>query len=453
MTRVVRRRGPGASARSAPVLRLDAATRAFAALGLLLHFGGAFTLQLEYTGNEHSTSKILQISYVVFGLFGAHLLFNAPGGAKRAFQLYKPVWRLVALAFVSTLWSTAIAMSIKASLAFLMTNAFALALPTRLGEQALLFLVRVMSLACFLSVVWVFVFPGVGMHQATDAFQTVHAGLWRGIFPHKQTLGTFSGFTIGLLMFYGRMAFPNLILRLGALGCSIACLAGSKSATGFVMSVLLTLMLNLTYAITKLSPAGRRAAIIGFFCFIGLTLALFFAGALSFIPLLLGKSENLTGRGDTWQLVANNFAGSGFRLIIGGGFASDFPWQMSENFPIDSGYFLKLLEFGYLGSLLLILTYGRILLDGIRTLIETPPEGAKTAAFPVAIITVLVVYSITETGLMERHISTIFIAIAVYISASRREAAGERITEPAPSAGPPVLRNLAASRFGASRRV
>jgi exopolysaccharide production protein ExoQ len=409
--------------------RPNLAIRGVFFFGLLFHYGGAFIMQLEYQGNVHSTSKFLQIIYLLLGLFGVAMLLTSPKPAQQIVARCRPIFYLVALAFASVLWSTSIGMTLKTCFAFLLTTAFTLALPARLGDDALPFLIRAMAFACLLSIIWVFAFPDTAVHHAFDAVQSVHAGLWRGIFSHKQSLGTFSGFTIGLILFYGRMAFPNLLVRAGALACAVICLSGSQSATGFVIAVVLTLLLYITYAIAKLPRNARKGAFVAFLVVALIVFAFFKLGALSFIPGLLGKSENLSGRGDTWQLVTNNFAAAGARMIFGGGFGSDFSATIATGLPIDSGYFEILLQFGYAGALLLIVIFTRIFLAASRLLIQTRREYVALAVFPISMFLTLMIYYVTETGLMDRHIATIFIVLSVHIIASKRLPVSARADE------------------------
>ena len=396
-------------------------------IGLPFYYG-AFTMQLAYDGDQHSTSIILQISYLMFGLFGVVMLATAPKEAKQIVARCKPIFYMVALCFMSSLWSTSIKLTLKESCAFFLTSAFALALPARLGDDAAPFLIRSMAFGCLLSIVWILLLPGSAIHQATDAFQTVHAGLWRGVFTHKQALGTFAGFTIGLILFYGRLAFSNILLRVGALTCAVVCLMGSQSATGFLMAIVMTVLLYVTYAMTKLPPNVRKIAILGFSASMLIVLLLFRYGALSFIPMLLSKSADLTGRDEMWRLILNNFSASGVRVIFGGGFASD--WDITEGLPIDSGYYKKLIEFGYAGSLLFIVFFAQIYVASASLLIHVSRERAALAVFPISVFLILVFYSITETGVMERHISSFFIVLAVYITTARGVPALARVVRP-----------------------
>jgi len=410
-----------ASASKGTSPRLGPLLKALFFVGLFFNFGSAFSMQLEYSGNEHTSSKILQIANLFFGVFAFVMVFTAPKEAWATVKKCVPIFLLTGLAFASILWSTSTALTLKACFTLLLTNCFGLALAARLpGLTCLPFVIRAMSFGCLLSIIWVIILPETSIHQATDTFQSVHAGLWRGIFTHKQGLGTFAGFTTGLLLFYGRIAFPNIVLRLAALACAATCVWGSGSATAIVMTIVMSGSLYLIYWVTKRSSATRKSVMTIVFSMIAVLLVLNHYNALSFIPALLGKSDNLSGRGDAWLVIQQNFAASGGRVILGGGFSSAFLDEMADGFAIDSGYFKKLLEFGYLGSAVLAIIFGRIFLSSVSLVISTSKEAAAMNVFPLSLLIAIATYSITETGLMEKHITSIFLVIAVYIIAKNR---------------------------------
>lgn len=413
---------------------------------MLLFQFPAFVYQFEYDASgEHSSSKFLQLINLGTGVLAASIVFGSSSARMAAGRCW-PIWTIVSLAFGSAIWSVDRGATVKASLSLLFCVLFALALTIRFpGFAGLRFVIRGMALGCVLSVVWVLLLPKTGIHQATDLIQNVHAGLWRGIFTHKQGLGTFAGVTFGLLSFYGSMVFPLFVVRVAALACAGACMWGSQSATGAIMGILMSALLFITYWIACLGPAARRILLRSFVIGVAVLLLAFHFGLLSFVPTLFGKSADLTGRGDTWWIIQNNFAGSG-RQLLGGGYTSGFATDMSAGFAVDNGYFVKLLEFGYLGCAVLFSTLVWIFVAGVRLLLKTRPETAAFHVFPASIMITLTFYSITETGLMEKGIWTILITIAARIIMEEREV---RRIKPSGAGGAPSGR---AGRFRGTPR-
>jgi exopolysaccharide production protein ExoQ len=366
----------------------------------------------------------LQLISILSVLYALVMILSSSSAAKVIAKRCWPIFLLVALTFASATWSTAPSMTFKSSVAFLQTVSFGLALATRLSQKECLpFVIRVMLLGCLLSLAWVVVFPKTSIHQATDIIQNVHAGLWRGVFTHKQGLGTFAEFCIGFLLFYGATIFSSRFLRVGALACALACLWGSQSATGTVIAVTSTVSLYVAFWISRLPPALRRPTFYKLLLVISVVILAFYFGLLSSFSILLGKEPNLSGRSDTWWIIQNNFAGSG-RLMFGGGFGSDFLNEMAQGYALDNGFIKKLLEFGYVGSATIFGVFIWLIFASIGLASRSISQHSAINVFPLSLLITLSVYSLTETGLMEKHITTILFAIAVFMIFAERPLQG-----------------------------
>jgi exopolysaccharide production protein ExoQ len=380
-------------------------------IGLIFLFP-AFTFQLAFDqiNFKFTSSPVLQTISAGTELIALTTIFGSRD-ISRMVQSCWPILIMIALAFVSTVWSIDRGATIKASNVFTTVCLFSLALVGRLGpRRCVRFVIRMMVLGCALSILWVILFPNEAIHQATDQAQSVHSGLWRGIFTHKQGLGVFAGLTTGLLLFYGRIAFNSPPVCVIAIICGVACMIGTESTTGFLTAVITPALLYGTFAVTKFPP-GARSAKFNTLLLSGIAvIAAFHLGVLDFVPRLLGKSSDLTGRTDIWPLALESFKNSGFALL-GGGFGSGLAAGIIDA-PIDSGYIDKIIEFGYVGSTVVFAMYVWILLAGRRLLIETSPARAAIDIFPFSIVTVIMVINITEGLLMEKHVTTVLAAIA-----------------------------------------
>jgi O-antigen ligase len=388
-------------------------------VGLIFLFP-AFTFQLAFDqiNFKFTSSPILQTISVGTELIALITIFGSRDISRMVLSCW-PILIMIALAFMSTIWSIDRAATIKASNVFATVCLFSLALVGRLGTaECIRFVIRMMVLACVLSIIWVIVFPTEAIHQPTDQAQSVHAGLWRGIFTHKQGLGVFAGLTTGLLFFYGRIVFSSPPVRVVAIVSGIACVIGTESTTGSLTAVITPATLYGTYAVTTFPP-GARSAIFNTLLLSGLALvAAFHLGVLDFVPRLLGKSSDLTGRTDIWPLALEFLKHSGAALL-GGGFGSGFA-QYIVDAPIDSGYIDKIIEFGYFGSTIVFAMYVWILLGGRRLIMETPPAGAAVDVFPFSIVTLVMIINITEGLFMEKHVTTVLTAIAAGLTCEGR---------------------------------
>ena len=214
---------------STPSAKLGLAARLLFTVFLVFNFP-AFTVQLamDPISGRFTGSPVLQLATIGAEIFAFAIILSS---RTMIFFVLKcwPILVLVSLSFISVTWSRNPAATIHQANTYMTSALLGLALVGTLpGFQSIRFSVRVMVLGCILSIAWVLIFPAAAVHQVTDAYQTVHAGLWRGIFSHKQGLGYFAGLTTGLLIFYRTKIFPLPILIVSIV-CSSACLVGTES--------------------------------------------------------------------------------------------------------------------------------------------------------------------------------------------------------------------------------
>jgi exopolysaccharide production protein ExoQ len=415
-------RGPQRGRQPQPRPRGDAgvAVRFLFAFGLLFLFP-AFVYQLAF---DHVTftfvaSPLLQLINLGSGIFAFVMIVTSRPAMSLAARAW-PMFVLVALAMVSTAWSYDRQATLRGANVLLFTTLFGLAIAARLpGLDGLRLVVRTMVLGCVLSIIWVIAVPEIAIHQATDLIQWVHAGLWRGIFTHKQGLGVFAGLLTGFLLFYGSLIFSSLVLRAGAIASSIACLIGTQSTTGCLTAIVSTVMLYATYSITRFSPQVRRVKFKVLILSVTVVAVAFQLGVLDFVPRLFGKSANLTGRADFWPIIIANFQSSGM-VLFGAGFSTGFAGNLSE-WSVDNGFIDKFIEFGYAGTPVVFGVYLWILIAGGRLIIRTSTEAAAINIFPFCIMFVLLFVNITESNFMMRHLSTVLIVMAAAMIVQARE--------------------------------
>jgi exopolysaccharide production protein ExoQ len=372
----------------------------------------AFTIQLamDMTTGRWVGSPVMQVVTISSELFVFALVLSSRNIRSLVFQCW-PIWGLAAIALVSATWSRNPAATIHAGNTYMTTALFGLTLVGALPQfQCIRFVIRTMVLGCLLSLLWVLLFPEVAIHQLTDPYQTVHAGLWRGIFSHKQGLGYFSGLTTGLLLFYRTSIFSAPILAL-SVACSVTCLIATQSATGIVAAVITPAFLSMAYFIALLPVSLRKVMFLKFaigFAAIGIG---YKVGLLNYVIVqILGKSTDLTGRADFWPIILQNFYNSGASLL-GGGFGAQIASDLSE-WSVDNGYIDKFLEFGYVSSPVVFGIFALILWFGIR-LVLTQTVDARTKIFPFAIWSITLILNITESNFMTKCLSTVLTSIAV----------------------------------------
>jgi exopolysaccharide production protein ExoQ len=405
----------------------DLAIRLLFTFGLIFLFP-AFTVQFAFDpiSGTFRGSIVLQMINLGCEILALTLILRSRPAMDLVLQC-RPILVLFGMAFLWAPFSFNPMGTIRAANVFLTVSLFGIAMAARLGpRECLRLVIRAMVLGCVLSIYWVMAYPLEAVHQASDPFQWQHAGLWRGIFSHKQGLGVFAGLTSGLLLFYGSIVFPSLIVRFAAIGCAFKCLIATKSATGQITAFITPVMLYLMYGITRFPPEVRKIK----FAFVTagalLLLACFFFGAFDWVPELLGKSSDMTGRADIWPLVIENFSHTG-AAFFGGGFGTGFAATLSDPaLSVDNGYIDKLIEFGYIGSIVIFAAFGSILLSCGRLIIATPREDAAVNVFPFCIMFVIFFFNISESNFMYKHVTTVLTAVSFAFVAQARIARGTR---------------------------
>jgi exopolysaccharide production protein ExoQ len=208
--------------------------------------------------------------------------------------------------------------------------------------------------------------PKYGTHQATDAVQSVHAGLWRGVFPHKNELGAMASNSTIAFLFFGRLIAPIPGLRFLCLAASFACLIFAGSA-GAVASLLVVMVLYFAFFLTWRWP-------------VAFTLLFVFAAAAVLAGMLLatdvdtfallGRDSTLEGRTSIWDVSLAMVADS---LLLGHGYyagTSEFAGpRLKEIFgpavtDAHNGYLSILLETGVVGLFLFLCAVLSVVLMG-----------------------------------------------------------------------------------------
>ena len=369
-----------------------------------------FQLALDPTTGQWTGSQFTAVATLTGELFALAVILTSREITRLALRCW-PILVLIAVAFASAAWSRNPKATIDVSIRFAGTALLGVALAGKMPHfQGVRFVVRTMTFGCALSIVWVFIFPETAVHQATDVLQSVHAGLWRGIFSHKQGLGLFAGLTVGLLLFYRTLIFPPTLLPL-AIACSLICLIGTQSATGIVAVVLTPVLLLVGRAIVLRPSANRKAQLVSFSLIFATIAMAYELGLLNFVIVqVLGKSTDLTGRADFWPITLENFRNSGSSLL-GGGFGAGFAADLSE-WSVDNGYIDKLIEFGYVISPIIYASYAAIIFYSLRLLLKTPVQYLDANVFPFGIVSVVLITNITESNFMTKSFCTVLTSVA-----------------------------------------
>lgn len=380
-------------------------------LFIIFDFPG-FTMQLAMDASGRWVgSPILQVITISSELFVIGAILGSSRVRSLATRCW-PVWLLIGLAFLSAIWSRNPAATVHTANTYMTVALFGLVLVGLFpGFESVKLVIRTMALGCLLSILWVMLFPEVAIHQATDPYQTVHAGLWRGIFSHKQGLGLFAGLTAGLLISY-RTAVFSMIGFLFFLGCAVVCVFGSGSATGLITMLLTPAVFFAARFVSRLSRPMRGPTFGKFAAAAVLLIIAFKAGVFDYVVVqMLGKSTDMTGRADIWPFVLQNFANSGY-AFLGGGFGADIAADLSE-WSVDNGFIDKYLEFGVLFSPVVYFVFAATLWWGVKLIVTTPNSDTNADVFPFSIWSIILIANYTESNFMAKNLSTVLTSVAL----------------------------------------
>ncbi|MDI9848771.1 O-antigen ligase [Rhodoblastus sp. 17X3] len=279
------------------------------------------------------------------------------------------------LALASAAWSTETRTVLISASGLLFLWMALPALSLRLG------IVQVTRLT-LLIIAWVLIFslllavfaPSIGIHTGTEAYQSSHAGRWRGIFAHKNALGFWASFG-SVLLFSGRGLFTGYEKWVATLGglAGIVCLIFAKSSTSIVIAFFLVVAVGIIHLLKVFSPT--LVMLISIFC-AALFGAIFYVGADT-IFALLERDATLTGRTELWGLAVDfiqqrPWLGGGYQNLGGQEFR-DYTFKMAnEELGPENGYLGIWLDLGIFGLIFFLIP----LFFGIRNAANWIPHVA-----------------------------------------------------------------------------
>ncbi|MBD2336439.1 O-antigen ligase family protein [Calothrix sp. FACHB-156] len=378
--------------------------KVFTVVALLIYSGGLLLLVLSGGANESDVevnydTSLYQVVFILIYFITILLL-----GLRWKRTLYvlgknKFVLLLLGLSLFSLFWSFAPDLTLKNSIRLIGSSLFGIYLASRytLKEQLKL-LAWTFSIAIVLSFIFSIALPKYGIMGG------VHAGKWRGIFIHKNGLGSsmLNSSTIFLLMAAAYKKHRNLFL-LGFL----------LSLILIVLSVSTSALINLIILISVF--IAFRALWLPYYVMVPTILAaatliqiiyFWFINNANLIFGVFGKDAGLSGRGDLWSLVFDmiqrqpwlGYGYSGFWNGWNG--ESAYIWRAAPWTPTHphNGFLELWLNLGLLGLSIFLIGFG---INYFKALAFVRLTRKTEDFFPVIHMTSLVLINLTETALLE----------------------------------------------------
>ncbi len=341
------------------------------------------------------------------------------------FNAWKRNW--IAVAFLvwgltSIFWSVFLAGTIYKLLIFLFSSAVAVYFAIRYSPKELIELFTRFVIACAVASLILVTVPGAGI-----VAEQLHYGAWRGIFNHKNFLGSFMAF--GNMVFLFRMFSVSqnrrslqtisIIFYLVTLVLVIL----SRSATGIILTITLHFIFLIGLIVVKM---GTRLKKIHYFLGISLLAILLLLAVLNLDPLLklIGRNASLTGRVPLWNYLISNFANH--ELLTGYGFGAFWSGPVQEQAKLafgwqavpagDNGYLDVLLNLGMPGLFLLV---GVLLSSCVNSVKYAFSRHELINYFPVAVMGYVLVANISLSFFMEFEWFVWMLVIIVLVSTQR----------------------------------
>lgn len=324
---------------------------------------------------------------------------------------------LVALAVVSSLLSVDSANSWVAGVSLVGTSLVAIYFGVRFQPPELL---RILWHGCTImiiaSLVTVVAAPDLGVHVS---------GEWRGIFSHKNTLGSMMVIALVTYVFAHLdrvgVGLGMRLVNLATLLLAAVLLLFSGSATSLVT-------LFVTAAVVGYAAVARRTGLVR-----GplMLLAVWLMAVIAFVVLsdlgafteLLGKDLTLTGRTDMWIATIPLIEA---RPLWGYGYGNDMIRRMFDVVHVHNGYLQLTIAVGLVGLGLLL---GLLVQIGWKCYAHAMASTSPLSLWPLAIFVALITTNFSEASLLAAaHIGWLLL---VYLSTSgalirTRRLAGDR---------------------------
>lgn len=354
------------------------------------------------------------------------------------------------ICIASTLWSVNAYDTFKFSFLFLLYILSIASICSILDiEVVCKIIAKILLFLILASVVMALAFPKYGTHQLVDSFESIHVGMWRGVYRHKNELGAAASISLFVFLFFPRLMSVSSGLRLTGVVAALACLIFAHSS-GALLGFCVLLVYHF---VTRSVHFSGGLLVLVFFVMSAATFVGFgyFGGEL---VSAVGRDATLTGRTAIWPVVLDTIWQS---PIFGFGYYSatiDFlrPILMNEVGPavVDphNGYLEVLLATELAGLALLMASVVLAAISGVNQAQAT--SGARKDCFmllvSIPILSLFVgFYEVSAFGVESTLGALTFLsmtAMPVYLKRQRHAAGAGRL-----AAAEPRGRSARSNRF------
>lgn len=349
-------------------------------------------------------TPILRLMWLpVYAATAGLLLFRADR-IWRAWPAFLLLGIMVIHAYASKYWSIDPGVTSRRTIALALSSVFALYLGAMFRGPHL---PRVLMISCLLmglgSLVMVFAFPAIGVHQYDNA------GLWRGLWYEKNQMGVVMvagviAATASLASADNRRVDLWMIASVTAAAVCALLVLATQSKTSLLCMIMGVGLIGGLWAMRRGGAAFTVVCL-----WLGVVLAAFILYLVITEPAVilkaLGKDPSLTGRTDIWAALMRKVAerpwtGFGYQAFWGRTSVPAMWIRQETQWPVPSahnGWIDLLVQLGWPGAILVGFT---MLLTFVVLVARIGGAGAREGYFSLAYFAVFLLLSLSESVLL-----------------------------------------------------
>lgn len=351
---------------------------------------------------------------IILAIYSISFLLILPRFGKVLYQVFNGnvlIWLIVILIIASTGWSDYPDITFRRGLIVVGAACFGTYFATCFPFQLQ---VRIMALVFMLSILMNLAF-GLFLPSYGVMFMPPHVGAWRGIFIHKQILGSQMALMAAffLILFKSEIWQNQKKLSLFVIFISIFLVFASKSSTGLIATVVL---------LASICICELRRFRFDILAVLLITSVLSIGGLLLYIidnaavlVGILGKDLTFSGRDQLWTSILGmvdrrplfGYGYEAFWYIKGGSSLPDLVWNtIGWDAPhAHNGLLELLLALGWVGTSIFLVT---LVINLWRSMQCIALNKSPTGYYPIIFLIYTILTNITEKNFFGSNLTWIF---------------------------------------------
>ncbi len=283
-------------------------------IGLFLS-GGAFRLLYAYgdlygdvAGAENATSQIIYLSVYASSIL--YFIIRSKNNPIKSISRNYIIALLILPPFLSIYSSPDPSGTIRRVVALIIFTVYCILYVAHYMERdggCDAIVSKLIKIGVLLNLATILLVPSIGIHQANEIAQTVHAGSWRGIFYHRSTFGHVSGMMAGLgiylMMKYGFSISMSLSTIINFV---FVVMSGSGGA---VASLMIFILFFVYFYINCARSQQIRQFSIIFLILFCISFYIALPEIFNIYASLTGEDVTLSGRTQIWMLAFSLMTG------------------------------------------------------------------------------------------------------------------------------------------------